>query len=135
MSTTFDVHELEHLRWLAVHGGGDDLADANCWRDAKPAIAPLLEVLDAAVGVWNLPKRFVWSHGEADEITCYCGWQSKSDDYEKAHKALRAHMVREEKKVLMDASKRHKRLEDAMAAFAGVQVWGPDHPSYDEMGQ
>ena len=41
----------EHLTWLAKHGGGDEVADANCWRDTKPHLAALLNVVHMAVFV------------------------------------------------------------------------------------
>ena len=40
--------DLEHVRWVAQYGGGDELADANCWRDTRDALRALLVVLDAA---------------------------------------------------------------------------------------
>jgi hypothetical protein len=39
---------LDHIVWLAQYGGGDQLADANCWRDVKPWLPDLLPVVRAA---------------------------------------------------------------------------------------
>ena len=38
----------EHPIWLAKYGGGDELADANCWNDAKAILGPLLDVAELA---------------------------------------------------------------------------------------
>lgn len=44
--------EYEHIFWVAKHGGGDEIADANCWLDVKssmPALLDLAELGDSLV--------------------------------------------------------------------------------------
>lgn len=55
----FDHGELEHLRWLSVYGGGDELADANCWNDTKRFLGPLLDVAQEA-------EKWITSGRDAD---------------------------------------------------------------------
>ena len=40
--------ELAELRWRIKHGGGDEIADANCWRASKPFLSALLAELEQA---------------------------------------------------------------------------------------
>ena len=71
-TTSFD-ERYEHLRWLSVHGGGDELADANCWNDVKGSLAQLLDIAELAESLTRdlRKQRYLSREGAATVAECF----------------------------------------------------------------